>query len=150
LSENNFIGTWTFSSLADFMAGMPAQFRRNTGDPSLDVKQFEFASFIQNDWRVSPKFNLSFGLRYEGQTNIGDNNNLDPRMGFGYQLGRTTVLRGGAGIFHQRFEQNNLAQLLRLDGTRQLEVVVRNPTTYPNIPEGAALPPASLRVRAGD
>lgn len=150
LSENNFIGTWTFSSLTDFQAGRPITFRRNSGDPQLDVTQFEFAGFLQNDWKVSQKFNMSFGVRHEGQTNISDHNNFDPRMGFGYQLAKNTVMRGGAGMFHQRFDQNNVTQLLRLDGTRQLETVVRYPTTYPNIPEGAALPPASLRLPGED
>lgn len=150
LSENNFLGTWTFSSMADYIAGRPITFMQNAGDPRLDTTQFEYASFIQNDWRVSQKFNMSFGLRYEGQTNISDHNNFDPRMGIAYQIGKTTALRGGVGIFHQRFEQNNVEQLLRLDGTRQLQIVVRNPTTYPVIPSGSALPPSSLRVRSAD
>jgi hypothetical protein len=150
LSENNFIGTWTFSSLADYLAGRPLQFTRNTGDPLLDVNQFEIAAFMQSDYKVSNKFNLSFGVRYEDQTNISEHNNFDPRGGFAYQLGKTTVLRGGVGVFHDRFSQNAVEQLLRLDGTRQLQIIVRNPTTFPVIPEGAALPPASLRTRAAD
>jgi len=150
LSENNFIGTWTFSRVADYLAGLPLQFTQNSGDPNLDVSQFEFAAFMQNDFRVTNTFSLSFGVRYEDQTNISDHNNFDPRMGFAWQLGKTTALRGGGGVFHQRFSQNNVEQLLRLDGTRQLQIIVRNPTTYPNIPQGSALPPASLRVRAAD
>ncbi len=149
-SENNFTGTWTFSRLADYLAGQPLQFTRNSGDPNLDVSQFEFAAFMQNDFKLSNYFNLSFGVRYEDQTNISDHNNFDPRMGFAWQLGKTTALRGGGGVFHQRFSQNNVEQLLRLDGTRQLQIIVRNPATYPNVPQGAALPPASLRVRAPD
>src|SRR5262249_39097661 len=81
-SENNFIGTWTFSSLADYIAARPLQFTRTAGDPRLDDNQFEFASFIQTDYKWSKKFNLSFGARYEDQTNISDHNNIDPRMGF--------------------------------------------------------------------
>jgi hypothetical protein len=150
LSESNFIGTWTFSSLTDYLSGTPLQFTRTSGDPSLNSSQFEIATFIQNDFRVTPKFNLSFGARFEDQSNIGDHNNIDPRMGFAYQLGKTTALRGGIGMFHDRFSQGNFENLLRLDGTRQLSIIVRNPTTYPVIPEGSALPPASLRTRTDD
>ncbi len=150
ISESNFIGTWTFSNLADYLAGRPLQFTRNSGNPNLDVSQFEFATFMQNDFRLSNNFSLSFGVRYEDQTNISDHNNFDPRMGFAWQLGKTTALRGGGGMFHQRFSQNNVEQLLRLDGTRQLQIIVRNPTTYPDIPQSSTLPPASLRVRAAD
>ena len=147
-SENNFNGTWTFSNLTDYLAGTPLQFTRTTGNPVLDVSQFEFAAFMQNDFRISNALNLSFGVRYEDQTNISDHNNYDPRMGFAYQLGKTTVLRGGVGMFHERFNQGNVEQLLRLDGTRQLQIIVRNPTTFPLVPEGSALPPASLRTRS--
>ena len=158
-SQNNFIGTWTFSSLNDYLcvtgfgcaegaSTTPLQFTRTFGDPNLNDNQFEFAAFIQNDYKVSKKLNLSFGVRFEDQTNISDHNNIDPRMGFAYQLGRTTVIRGGAGIFHDRFSQNTFEQLLRLDGTRQFQVILRNPLAYPLIPEGGALPPSSLRTRA--
>jgi len=160
-SQNNFIGTWTFSSLNDYLCVTgfscapgasitPLQFTQTSGDPLLDSTQFEFAGFVQTDLKATKKLNLSFGARYEGQTNISDHNNLDPRMGFAYQLGKTTVIRGGGGVFHDRFSQGNFEQLLRLDGTRQLQVVVSRPTTYPIIPSGAALPPASLRSRGDD
>jgi Carboxypeptidase regulatory-like domain len=159
LSENNFTGSWTFSSLNDYLcvtgfgcaAGAsttPLQFTRTFGDPRLDVNQFEFASFIQNDFKVTSKFNLSFGVRFEDQTNISDHNNIDPRMGFAYQLAKTTVIRGGAGVFHDRFSEGTVEQLLRLDGTRQSQIIVRNPVGYPLIPEGAVLPPSSLRTRS--
>jgi hypothetical protein len=150
LSESNFNGTWTFSSLADYLSGTPLQYTQTSGNPALDSSQFEFAAFLQNDYRFNNKFNLSFGVRYEDQTNISDHNNYDPRMGFAYQLGKTTVLRGGAGIFHDRFSQGNFEQLLRLDGTRQLQIIVRNPLGFPAIPFGSAIPPASLRTRTPD
>jgi hypothetical protein len=165
-SENNFIGTWTFSSLKDYLCttgfgcaegaiNTPLQFTRTSGNPKLDVNQFEFAAFVQNDFKVTKKFNLSFGARYEDQTNISDHNNIDPRMGFAYQLGKTTAVRGGLGVFHQRFSEGNFEQLVRLeplsDGSfLQSQIVARFPQGYPNIPEGAALPPASVRSHTSD
>ncbi len=41
-----------------------------------------------------------------------DNNNVAPRFGFAFQLRRTTVIRGGFGIFHNT--QGNGAALFRL------------------------------------
>jgi hypothetical protein len=53
-------------------------------------------------------------------------------------------------MFHERFSQGNVEQLLRLDGTRQLQIIVRNPIGFPVIPTGSALPPSSLRTRSED
>ncbi|PYS21190.1 MAG: hypothetical protein DMG11_28380, partial [Acidobacteria bacterium] len=106
----------------------PTTFSRTQGDPRLDVNQFEYGTFFQSDWKMTQKFNLSLGARYEGQTNISDHNNIDPRMGFAYQLAKTAALRGGVGVFHQRFDENTVEQLLRLDGTRQEQIVIRYPT----------------------
>jgi hypothetical protein len=165
-SESNFIGTWTFSSLNDYLcvtgfgcadgaSTTPLQFTRTSGNPKLNVNQFEFGAFVQNDFKVTKKFNLSFGARYEDQTNISDHNNIDPRMGFAYQLGKQTALRGGLGVFHQRFSESTFEQLVRLepvsDGSvLQSQVVVINPIGFPLIPQGAALPPVSLRSHAAD
>jgi len=153
LSENNFIGTWTFSSLTDYLSGRPRQFTKNAGDPNINVNQFEFAAFVQNDYRFSNRFSLSFGARWEDQTNISDHNNIDPRMGFAYQLGKSSVVRGGVGMFHQRFSQGNVETLLRFDGQHQLSIIVDDPlllASFPTLPEGGTLTKPSLRTRAGD
>src|SRR5262249_16953306 len=113
------------------------------------------AAFVQNDFKVTKKFNLSFGARYEDQTNISDHNNIDPRMGFAYQLGKQTAVRGGLGVFHQRFSESTFEQLLRLQplsyhSVLQSHVVLITPMCFPLIPQGAALPPVSLRSHAAD
>src|SRR5207247_670909 len=124
LHQNNFIGTFKFSSLADYISGRPLQFTQTRGNPLLDVNQLEVAPFIQNDWKMTPKFNLSLGARYEAQTNISDHDNIDPRIGFAYQLTKTMVLRGGAGIFHQRLDEQIVEGLFRLDGARQQQAII--------------------------
>ncbi len=153
LSENNFLGTFVFSSLEAFQENRPTTFTINSGDPMLDTNQLEFGAFLQSDLKLKPNLTLSFGLRYEAQTHIGDKNNFDPRLGVAYALDRTTVLRGGVGLFHQRLATGTVASLLRLDGTRQLQTVIRNPS-YPDpfVTGGGveAIPPTSLRERAGD
>jgi hypothetical protein len=151
LSENNFIGTFQFANLADYIAGIPTTFTQTTGNPVLDLTQLEIGTFVQTDWKLKPQFTLSAGLRYEAQTNLSDYNNFDPRFGFAYQLTKTTVIRGGGGVFHQRLNTNNVEQLIRLDGTRQQQIVIRNPS-YPNpfLSGSSTVQPISIRVRAED
>ena len=101
-SENNFTGTFIFSTLDSYIQRRPIIFRVNRGDPRVDTSQLELSFFIQNDLRLTPRFTLLYGVRYQTQTNISDHNNIDPRVGFAYAIGRATVIRGGAGIFHER------------------------------------------------
>src|SRR5262249_15665459 len=151
LQQNNFIGTFTFSSLADYIAGRPLQFTQRRGNPLLDVDQLEVASFIQNDWKMTPKFNLSFGARYEAQTNISDHDNIDPRIALAYQLTKTMVLRGGAGAFHQRLDEQIVEGLFRLDGTRQQQIIILRPAfPDPFLGGNTALVPITRRTQASD
>ncbi len=150
-SYNNYTGTYSFSNLADYLAGKPLQFTQTTGNPILDSRQTEFGVFWQNDWKITPKFSFSGGVRYESQTNLKDFNNIDPRIGFAFGLTKTSLIRGGAGIFHQRLNINNVQQLMRFDGTRQLQITVPNPFYDPaSPPAGAAATPGTIRVRAED
>jgi len=92
------------------------------------------------------------GLRYEAQSNLSDWNNFDPRLGYAYAINDSTVLRGGIGLFHGRLFSNAVEGLLRQDGVRQFELVIRNPS-YPDpfvAGETEVVPPSSIRTRADD
>ena len=108
----------------------PNQFSITTGDPLADISQHELGVFVTDDWRVNPGLTLSFGLRYENQTNMSDGLNLAPRFSFAYSPGAggasapKTVFRGGFGIFYNRFSENLTLQALRLDGVRQQQYII--------------------------
>jgi hypothetical protein len=146
-------GTFTFSSLGDFRAARPLTFTRRTGDPLASFTQFEFGSFWQDDLRLRKSLTLSLGLRYEAQTNLEDRNNVAPRFGLAWSPfadGGTTV-RAGAGLFYDWFDAHTYEQTLLVDGTRQRDLVIRNPGFPDPFQGGAAvvLPP-SLIQRADD
>lgn len=151
-SEEGFLGTFTFSSLADFLAARPLTYQVVMGDPNLNVRQSEAGVFVQTDWRLTRRFTFFAGLRYEWQTNVHDFDNFDPRVAFAYSPGASTVVRGGVGIFHQNFSLITLEDVARRDGTRQREIVVSDPT-YPDpflLGAGTVKPPASIRQFAPD
>jgi hypothetical protein len=114
--------------------GGPTQFSISGGEPSVSVKYVDFSPFIQDDWRVRPNLTLSAGLRYEAQNNIGSNLDFAPRVAFAWSpasdpRNQRTVIRGGFGIFFQRFNQNLTLQAARTVGGSQQFVV-----TDPNSP----------------
>ena len=139
-SPNNFAGTFTFTSLEQYRntilnaeRAYPTQFSIAGGNPEASIKQTDLGVFLQDDWRVRPDLTLSFGLRYENQTNISSNFNLAPRFGFAYAPGAggknrpKTVFRGGGGVFYDRFSENLSLQARRFNGINQQQFVVTDP-----------------------
>ena len=89
---------------------------------------------------------ISFGVRQELQTNGPGKFNLAPRVGFVWsplKKGNVTI-RGGSGIFYDWFGAQTYEQTLRVDGQRQRDLIVANPS-YPNPFLGGiqTIPPAS-------
>jgi len=118
------------------LGGGATQFSISGGNPEADVTQTDVSPFIQDDWRVRPNLTLSLGLRYETQTNISDHMDFAPRFAFAWSPGgggnqrqQKTVIRGGFGIFYDRFSENLTLQADRFNGTNQQQFVVTSTTT---------------------
>ena len=131
ITTDNFGGTFTFSSLQDYLAGTPLNYRVTRGNPELEFGQLEMGAFVQTDVAITSQLTVMLGMRYEAQQNLPDYNNFDPRVGFAYAPGQATVIRGGGGIFRSRLQTNHIENLRRFDGTRQLEIVIESPS-YPD------------------
>src|SRR5437868_9136589 len=132
-SRTNYLGRFTFPSLADYNAGRPATYSRRSGDPLVEYSQWQGAFYLQDDWRARKNLTLNFGIREEFQTHLGDHWNLAPRGGLTwspFKNGKTTI-RAGGGLFYEWLDADTYEQTLRVDGTRQRDLVVVNPG-YPD------------------
>src|SRR5262249_50376685 len=119
-------GTWTFSSLADFINNQASSLVQALITTSFVATEWDHAYFFQDDYRAFRNLTLNLGLRYQyGTVPLGllgttdpamqavgipgpvraDKNDWAPRFGFAYSPGGSgffgngnTVVRGGFGI----------------------------------------------------
>ena len=56
---------FTFPSLDDLLANKPSDFLLAMGNPPHRAWVDQFGGFIQDDWRVSDRFMLNLGVRYD-------------------------------------------------------------------------------------
>ena len=145
--QTNANGTFIFSSMDDYLAGRPRTYTRRIGDPNVAYSQLEAGWFIQDDFRVSKNLNVSVGVRLEVQTNMDDRFNLAPRAAFTYAL-RKGNIRGGYGMFYDWLDANVYEQVVRVDGTHQIDEVIVNPS-YPDVGLGGGTALAASRIQLG-
>jgi hypothetical protein len=123
------------------------------------VTQFDIGLFFNDDWKLRPNLTLSYGLRYEAQTNISDKRDWSPRLSIAWGIdgkGTTpakTVLRAGAGSFYNRVGDWETLNARRYNGITQQSYLLTNPDFFPNIPTPDALAsrvqPQTLQLLAG-
>jgi hypothetical protein len=120
--------------------GIPyaTQLTYTTGLPTASVNYYDTGLYLQDDWKIRPTFTLSSGLRFETQNAIHDHGDWAPRVGFAWAVGGKTappkfILRGGYGIFYDRFQTGNILQAARLNGVVQQQFIINNPTCFPGV-----------------
>jgi len=142
--SSNYFGTYTFESLAQYRLGLPRSYTLRVGDPNIKYNNVQASWYLQDDIRVRKNLTLSPGIRYEAQTHLSDYNNFGPRFGATWSPGTAgkLTLRGSVGIFYDWLPSSIYEQTLRVDGQRQREINVLEPS-FPLPPDpslGAAAP----------
>ena len=119
------------SQLEDFFAGAPFKSSVEVGNPTLELHNWAYSLFVQDDWRATRNLTINLGVRYEfssvpqeahnllgnfdpnvGLVQVGhqisslynsDHKNFGPRAGFAWDVGGNgrTVLRGGGGLIYE-------------------------------------------------
>jgi hypothetical protein len=114
--------------------GVVAQIDLAGGDPAFNLRDGakQFAWYVQDDWKISPRFTLNIGVRYDADigfvdaghaaenrafrglriinspfaqhTPKDDKNNFSPRIGFAWDFNGNarSVIRAGYGIYYDQ------------------------------------------------
>ena len=112
-------GSYTFSSLANFLAGVynNGGFTQTFGASEVSQTNPNLGVYLQDEWKLTPRITLNLGLRYDLQfleTINTDTNNVSPRVGVAWSPfdSRRTLIRGSAGLFFDRVPLRALANAL--------------------------------------
>jgi hypothetical protein len=142
--RTNDLGTFTFSSLADYQAGRASLFTRRSGDPLISYRSLQLGAYFQDDYRLSRSLLLGYGIRYEGQSLTHQWSEVVPRLTLSwapFRSGKTTI-RGGWGAFRDWIASTAFEQAMRIDGYRQRETVINEPSFPAADGDGFSEPPA--------
>ncbi len=137
--------TYSYTTLTqfalDFNGGTPSgqqaysSYSQTTGNRQVDLNLVEFSLFAQDEWHLTPKLTVTPGIRFEhtgipqpgvcnpnfpGTCKINSEpNDVAPRLGFAYALNDKTVIRGGYGMFYNRYATSAIENLLVSNGVYQ-------------------------------
>ena len=108
------------------------------GNPVVDAAIRDYGFYAQDQFLITPKLTLNYGLRYEysqlpqppttnpdyPQTGHIPSSplNFAPRLGLAYSLNEKTVLRAGFGMFYARFQGSLIDDLFSNNGVFQTSV----------------------------
>ena len=126
--------TWNIAALSPLVRN----YRIGVSDDfPVQLTNPKYAFWVQDDWGITDRLTLNLGLRYDliwNATNQEtvlepfmaanrpqDADNIQPRLGFAYQLNDRTVARGGVGKYYVDIIAGNFTHSKRLLDTLFLE-----------------------------
>lgn len=151
-------GTYTFSSLKNFLSGIYNNqgYTQSFGMPEVRQQNPNLGFYTQDEWRATSALTLNLGVRYDLQflrTLKLDANNISPRIGFAWTPWRSsrTVLRGSYGLFYDRIPLRSLANALLYDtnSTDRSKVKLQSYTFSPTQSGAPIFPSTALAPPVG-
>ena len=137
-------GSYSFSTLAAFLAGNYSGFSQTFGDPVVSQTNPNIGMYGQDEWKASPSLTLNLGLRYDLQflrPIDTDTNNMSPRAGFAWSpASHDFVVRGSAGLYFDRVPLRAVANAILSAGNTTDLSTLHQPNVSGIIPTQAGAP----------
>ncbi|NYF88784.1 carboxypeptidase regulatory-like domain-containing protein [Tunturiibacter empetritectus] len=122
------------AGISSYQCGLPGQYAATAINKlEVDGRLTDVGFYAEDDWKPRGNLTITYGIRLEAQNVINSGHDFAPRASFAYGIPRgsgkspTTVVRGGFGIFYDRFTLANYLTTLQENGVNQVTSTVINP-----------------------
>jgi hypothetical protein len=133
----------------------PSEYRITRGTPDVGVDQWSLGWFALDDWSVSNRLSLSYGVRQDVQNNVSHRFLLQPRAALSWLVdanGKNAIKIGG-GIFSGRVEPGITLDTEKVNGIDRRQLIVARPSGFPAAPasiDQASAVQSAVYTKAGD
>lgn len=119
---DGFGGLYVFPDVTALAGGQADFYIQSFGDPNTNFSEVRTAGYVQDHWTPFRTLAVDFGLRYEYNRLPSDlpqdAENFSPRVGFAWSPDKDWVVRGGFGLFFDRYLLSTVNRLEEFDGVR--------------------------------
>ena len=137
--NTNAIGSYTFgptlaadgsvlqTAIDNYSSNLPSAFSQSTGDVHFIYHQLEMGAFVQDQFKINSRFSITPGIRYDWQNFLASRRlGFAPRASFAWVVDEDskTVVRGGGGIYYDRFGSGPLLDLARYENARRRSILI--------------------------
>jgi hypothetical protein len=143
-----FEGLYVFPDLKALAAAQPDFYTQNFGEPNTNFSEVRGSAWVQDHWTPVPSLALDYGLRYEYSRLPAElpqhPDNVSPRFGFAWSPNRQWVVRGGFGIYFDRYLLGTINRIEEFNGRRAEQQIAEGPMAAAFYQQGSRF--ATLRA----
>ena len=124
-----------YAPISSYQCGVVNSFGyKDITNPTISARETDVGLYAEDDWKVTPNLTWSYGIRYEAQNMIDSAHDFAPRTSIAYGIPRksgktVTVLRGGFGVFYNRFSLGSIESQIANNGTNSASYNYTNPNS---------------------
>jgi hypothetical protein len=133
----------------------PSEYRIVRGTPDVGVDQWSLGWFALDDWSVSNRLSLSYGVRQDLQNNVSRRLMLEPRAALSWLVDSNgkNAIKIGAGVFAGRVDPAITLDTRKVNGIDRQQLIFVRPSGFPSVPstfDEASTAQSAVYTKAAD